>query len=107
MYQAAIQGLLGLRRKGETVSVDPCIPTVWTQYSLDWTVGHTRYRFTISNPEHRCKGIESAELDGVPVDASAIPLDDDGGVHDVTITLGSGASLTLPAASTRRTEHPH
>ena len=85
MYQAAIQSLLGLRRNGATMSVNPCIPAVWPQYSLDWTVGRTRYRFTVSNPEHQSQGIGSAELDGVAVDARAIPLHDDGGVHEVTI----------------------
>jgi hypothetical protein len=30
----------------------------------------------------------SATLDGAPVDASAIPLLDDGGTHDVQIVLG-------------------
>ena len=37
-----------------------------------------------------CSGIASAELDGVAVDARAIPLEDDGGVHEVTIVLGAG-----------------
>jgi cyclic beta-1,2-glucan synthetase len=106
MYQAAIQGLLGVRRNGATISVDPCIPTVWTHYALDWTIGRTRYRFTISNPEHRCQGIASAELDGAQVDASAIPIDDDGGIHEVTITLG-GAPVALEMASGRTAERPH
>jgi cyclic beta-1,2-glucan synthetase len=86
--------------------VDPCIPTVWTHYALDWTIGRTRYRFTISNPEHRCQGIASAELDGAQVDASAIPIDDDGGIHEVTITLG-GAPVALEMASGRTAERPH
>ncbi len=56
---------------------------------MEWTVGCTRYRFTVSNPEHRCGGIASAELDGVVVDAGAIPLEDDGAHHEVTIVLGA------------------
>jgi cyclic beta-1,2-glucan synthetase len=103
MYQTAIESLLGLRRHGATITVDPCIPTVWTQYSLEWTIRRTRYRFTVLNPEHRCQGVGSAEFDGVEVDADAIPLDLDGGVHDVTITLGNRRSgaLTVAAQQTR------
>ena len=100
MYQAAIQSLLGLRRNGATISVDPCIPTVWPQYSLEWTIQRTRYRFTISNPEHRCQGIASAELDGIEVDADAIPLELDGDVHHVTITLGSSRTGAVQASNT-------
>jgi cyclic beta-1,2-glucan synthetase len=62
-------------------------------------VNCTRYRFSVSNPEHRCRGVASAELDGAPVDAGAIPLADDGGVHEVTIVLGAPAGLGMPAAT--------
>ena len=44
MYQAAIRGLLGVQRSGSTLRINPCIPAVWPQYSLDWTFGRTRYR---------------------------------------------------------------
>jgi cyclic beta-1,2-glucan synthetase len=99
MYQTALESLLGLRRHGDTISIDPCIPTVWTQYSLEWTIRRTQYRFTILNPEHRCQGVGSAEFDGVEVDVDAIPLELDGGVHDVTITLGSRATGALQVAA--------
>jgi cyclic beta-1,2-glucan synthetase len=99
MYQAAVQALLGLRRNGEAISVSPCIPAVWPQYSLDWKIGGTRYRFTVSNPEHRSRGVASAELDGVPVDARAIPLEDDGKTHAVTIVLGTAPDVGRPIAA--------
>jgi cyclic beta-1,2-glucan synthetase len=88
MYQAAIEGLLGLQRHGATFSVNPCIPARWPDYSLEWTVGRTRYRVAVANPRHQSSGVESATLDGVSVDPLAIPLQDDGGVHEVTIVLG-------------------
>ena len=94
MYQAAVQALLGLRRNGATLSINPCIPAVWPHYSLEWTVGRTRYRFTVLNPDHRSRGIGSAELDGAAVDAGAIPLEDDGGVHEVKIVLGGELNST-------------
>jgi cyclic beta-1,2-glucan synthetase len=85
--------------------VNPCIPAVWPHYSLECRVGRTHYRFTVSNPEHRCCGVGSAELDGVPVDAGAIPVEDDGEVHDVTIVLGADAGLGMHAAIDRRAKH--
>jgi cyclic beta-1,2-glucan synthetase len=88
MYQAAIEGLLGLRPNGASVSLDPCIPTVWPEYSLTWRVGRTRYRFTVLNPDRRSRGVAAATLDGRETDARAIPLLDDGRDHDVTVVLG-------------------
>ena len=105
MYQAAVQWLLGLRRHGATMSVNPCIPAVWPHYSLEWTVGRTRYRFTVSNPEHHSQGIRSAELDGAAIDARAIPIEDDGGRHEVTIVLGAGQAADMSVAAAGRAEH--
>jgi cyclic beta-1,2-glucan synthetase len=100
MYQAAIQGLLGLRRNGTTISVNPCIPTVWPHYALDLKIGLTRYRFIVSNPEHRSQGIGAAELDGVAVDPLAIPLHDDDRDHEVTIVLGADRGTGVPVIAT-------
>jgi cyclic beta-1,2-glucan glucanotransferase len=88
MYQAALESILGLRREGATFTIDPCIPAMWPGYAIDWRFGQTLYRMNVTNPEHRCRGVRSAELDGVPVDASAIPLRDDGRTHDVAVVLG-------------------
>jgi cyclic beta-1,2-glucan synthetase len=97
MYQAAVGALLGLRRHGSTVSLNPCIPAQWPRFTLEWTVSGTRYRFDVSNPEHRSSGIASAELDGAPVDARAIPIVADGAVHEVRVVLGTRAGLDDPS----------
>ena len=99
MYQAAIEGLLGLRRAGATFSVNPSIPAMWPAFSLEWTVGRTRYRVSVANPEHRCGGVGWATLDGVPVDAGAIPLTDDGQTHDVQVVLGKDVRAELSSAA--------
>ena len=96
MYQAAVQALLGVQRTATTIRVEPCIPTVWPQYSVEWRIDGTRYLFTVLNPDHRSHGIASAELDGVSVDASAIPLKNDRGSHEVRIVLGAAAQVDVP-----------
>jgi cyclic beta-1,2-glucan synthetase len=98
MYQAAIETLLGLRRKGSTFSVEPCIPARWPQYSMEWRPNGTTYRIVVMNPEHRCSGVRSAELDGVSTDARAIPLVDDGRTHDVIVVLGDPGPSGLRTA---------
>jgi cyclic beta-1,2-glucan synthetase len=89
MYQAAVQALLGLQRRGDTIRIDPCLPTVWPGYQIEWNIGGTQYRFVVENPEHRSRGVASAELDGEAVDAAAIPLLRDGGAHEVRVVLGA------------------
>jgi cyclic beta-1,2-glucan synthetase len=89
MYQAAIGEMLGLRRTVDTFIVDPSIPAMWPEYSIDWRQGRSRYHITVQNPEHRYGGVRSAKLDGVCVNPRAIPIHDDGGVHEVVIVLGA------------------
>jgi cyclic beta-1,2-glucan synthetase len=87
MYQAAIEGLLGLRCHGATFSVNPSIPAMWPAFSLEWTIRGTRYRIQVTNPEHRCAGVGAVTLDGAVVDPFAIPLVEDGQVHEVEVVL--------------------
>jgi cyclic beta-1,2-glucan synthetase len=88
MYRAGLESILGLRRKGATFVVDPCIPSTWKEYEIAWTVSGARYEITVANPDGRCRGVVSAELDGVAVNPGAIPLARDG-MHRVHVLLGS------------------
>jgi cyclic beta-1,2-glucan synthetase len=99
MYRAAIESILGLRRRGSTFEVDPCIPSSWSDYAIAWRFGRTRYEIAVANPERRCRGIAEAELDGSPVDSRAIPLVDDGGTHQVRVVLGAASPAPVLVAS--------
>jgi cyclic beta-1,2-glucan synthetase len=98
MYRAGLESILGLRRRGATFEMSPCIPSSWPDYAIVWRFGRTRYTIAVSNPERRCRGIALAELDGIPVDPHAIPLVDDGGTHSVRLVLGDPKRLAPPAA---------
>jgi cyclic beta-1,2-glucan synthetase len=98
MYRAAIEGLLGLRRSGDTFRMEPSIPAMWPKFSIQWRVGQTRYHITVVNPDHRCGGVRSASLDGTDVEPEAIPLLQDGKTHDVIVELGE----TIGRAGTSR-----
>jgi cyclic beta-1,2-glucan synthetase len=96
MYRAGLESILGLRRRGSTFEMDPCIPSSWPEYAIVWTFGHTRYEITVSNPERQCRGVAEAKLDGAPVDPRAIPLVDDGGTHRVRLVVGGLKELAPP-----------
>ena len=88
MYRAGIECILGLRRRGATFVIDPCIPSTWAGYEISWRCGTSRYDIVVTNPDRRCRGVSVAELDGVAVNACAIPLVDDGRIHQVRVVLG-------------------
>ena len=97
MYRAGLESMLGLRRRGDTFSITPCIPSSWPEYEIVWRFLSTRYEITVSNPQRRCRGVARAELDGLAVDPEAIPLVDDGGVHRVCIVMGDRDNVSAHA----------
>ena len=94
MYRAGVESILGLRRRGETFVIDPCIPSSWPAYRISWRFLDSRYEITVSNPSRRCRGVAMATLDGAAIDARAIPLLNDGRTHDVQIVLGDQPQRT-------------
>jgi cyclic beta-1,2-glucan synthetase len=101
MYRAGLETILGLRRRGATFELDPCIPASWPGYEIAWRVGRTRIHIAVTNPERRCRGIGDAELDGISVDARAIPLVDDGGTHELRVVLGEPGLAAVRAPASR------
>jgi cyclic beta-1,2-glucan synthetase len=114
MYRAGLESMLGLRRRGDTFSVDPCIPSSWPGYEIAWRFKGSRYLISVSNPERQCRGVLTATLDEIATNAAAIPLVDDGVTHHVRITLGRasrGATMahgsgTSPGAIVTETVGP-
>jgi cyclic beta-1,2-glucan synthetase len=90
MYRAGIEWMLGVRKLGDTLSIDPCIPREWPGFRLSFRDGVTLYRIEVSNPRSVMRGVAQIELDGKrlePVD-SGVPLSHDGASHDVRVVLG-------------------
>jgi cyclic beta-1,2-glucan synthetase len=88
MYRVGLEGILGLQRRGASFTLDPCIPSSWPTYSIEWRFGSAHYTIVVENPERRCRGVASVEFDGSPTDPAAIPLEDDGRAHQVRVVLG-------------------
>jgi cyclic beta-1,2-glucan synthetase len=88
MYRSGLESILGIERHGESLSVNPCIPFSWPEFSVVLRCGASRYEITVENPLRRCRGIAETQLDGVAVDPRAIPLRDDGRTHVVRAVIG-------------------
>jgi cyclic beta-1,2-glucan synthetase len=99
LYRVGLESILGLRRRGEVFEVDPCIPSSWPEYTVRWRFGRTLYEIVVANPSRQNRGVGTAELDGVEVDARAIALTDDGGTHHVRVVLGARTRSASPTGA--------
>jgi cellobiose phosphorylase len=88
MYRVGLESILGLTRRGDCFAIAPCIPRSWPGFSVRWRHGLSTYEIEVENPGHVTGGVAEAKLDGVLVDARAIPLVDDGGTHRLAVVMG-------------------
>jgi cyclic beta-1,2-glucan synthetase len=97
LYRVGLEGILGIRRHGGRLTLDPCMPTLWERFSVRWRHGRSVYEIVVLNPERKGRGIATARLDGEAVDPRDIPLHADGQLHLLEVTLGEP-----PAVARRR-----
>ena len=88
MYRAGTEWLLGIRKSGQTLTIDPCIPRHWPGFEASYRFGKTQYKIQVDNPGGVMRGVSRIELDGKVLTGVSITLTDDGATHHVKVTLG-------------------
>jgi cyclic beta-1,2-glucan synthetase len=89
LYRAGLESILGFRKQGAALRIDPCIPREWKGFELTYRHGDTVYRITVENPNGVCRGISRISLDGAQLSKEGlVPLSDDGLDHRVEVVLG-------------------
>ncbi|MEP6509217.1 MAG: glycosyltransferase 36 associated protein, partial [Gemmatimonadales bacterium] len=85
LYRVGLEAILGFRKIGDTLVVDPCIPSSWPEFQIDYRHGSTDYSITVKNPQGAQRGVTSTIVNGAE---GPITLVDDGERREVTVTLG-------------------
>ncbi len=90
MQRVGVEAILGIRIRGSSLLIDPCIPRAWPGFKATITWRSARYTITVENPGRVGRGVVSITLDGVALAAGAdVTLADDGGAHVVGVMLGA------------------
>lgn len=85
-YYAATQYLLGIRPDYDSLTVDPCIPADWTEFSVLRKWRGAEYRIHVTNPNGVEKGVARITLNGETV--SKIPVMEAGTVAQIEVVMG-------------------
>jgi cyclic beta-1,2-glucan synthetase len=90
MYRAGVEWMLGIRKSGDSLSIDPCIPREWPGFQVRYRHGHSHYEISVENPLGVMRGVTAMEIDGKPLELSShtVRLVDDGREHRVGVVLG-------------------
>ena len=94
MYRVGLEAILGIRRMGKTLQIDPCIPKTWASYQVTYRVGETTFQISVENPTGVNRGVKQIKLDGNVLNGNAVPLLEDGGQHQVNVMLGAVGATT-------------
>jgi len=88
LYRAATEWLLGVRVRGDSLIIDPCIPSAWPGFNVALRHGASRYDVTVENPGRVCRGVATIELDDAVCDTKTrVPLCADGAPHRIRVIM--------------------
>lgn len=88
MYRVGIEYILGLKKRGEKIIIDPCIPKNWSEYQINYKYNNTSYNIIVNNPDGVDRGVKKINIDGKDISGNSFTLIDDGKEHKVYVTLG-------------------
>ncbi len=87
-YRAALESILGFKNRGDRLTIEPCIPCEWKSFEIEYRFGAARYVIRVENPSGVSSGVQSVAIDGAVAESRSIALVDDGGAHQVVVTMG-------------------
>ncbi len=86
-YFAVTNFILGVRAGFEGLTIDPCIPTNWPEFSVTRQWRGASYNIQVKNPNSVSKGVQSITINGEEVNG-AVPVQAEGSVNDVIVIMG-------------------
>ena len=89
MYRLGLEAILGFKKIGDTLHIDPVISPAWEGFGIRYQFGESVYSIQVDNPEHVAQHVRQILLDGKPLNNGSIPLVDDHNKHRVIVTLGN------------------
>lgn len=84
MYQAGLESVLGITRRGHRLYIQPCVPPTWDAFAIDYRWGSATYHIHVEL-HHGNTAASQWTIDGKSYPAAPyLTLADDGQSHTVT-----------------------
>jgi cyclic beta-1,2-glucan synthetase len=84
-YRAILESVLGVKVRGETLTVSPCMPPQWPGFEVTLVLPGIDYLIRVVRTDHHEQlGIE---LDGTRYDSGIVPLRRDGVRHIMRVVV--------------------
>ncbi|MBR6033598.1 MAG: hypothetical protein IKP28_02510 [Clostridia bacterium] len=87
LYQAGIEHILGLKIIKKELTVLPCIPKDWQEYSMRYRYKNTIYNIRVKNPNGKETGISKFMVNGKEIPEHKISLDESGNTYEIEVEM--------------------
>ena len=88
MYRVWTEEMLGLKKRGDRLIIDPVIPDWWDGFKVTLRHAEAIYIIEVQNPDHIQQGVAWLELDGQRLEEQFITLDPEPVKHIVQVQMG-------------------
>lgn len=88
IYSVVLENILGFRKEGNRLYINPSIPKDWDKYCIKYTYKDSIYNIEVKNPNGMNTGVSKILLDSKPVDDGYIELIDDKNIHKIVVIIG-------------------
>jgi cyclic beta-1,2-glucan synthetase len=82
MYRLIVESLLGIGRRGDTLTLTPHLPAAWDGFRVHYRHGGSVYTIAVQRG-----ATHALQVDGAARAGNAITLVDDGGMHAVLLQV--------------------
>ncbi len=86
-YKAGIEYILGLNIKNGILTIKPCIPKEWKEYSIRYEYKSSIYNIKVKNIEGKNTGVEKFIVNGEEIKEKQLKLIDNGKIYDIEIIM--------------------
>ena len=86
LYIAGLEYVLGIRKEGSKLIIDPCIPKDWESYTVSFKNKNAEYTINVYNPSQKGKKIKTIYLDNDEIKTNEIELQAEGN-HTIDVIL--------------------
>ena len=85
LYRVGLEAILGFRREGDTLHIDPRVPAAWPSFHVTYRSGQTHFEIEVREPGAlRTRGAR-VSIDGVETPGSTVPILADGRTHSIVV----------------------
>ena len=82
-----IEAILGLKIKNKILTINPCIPKEWKEYSIKYKYKTSIYNIKVKNPNGKNTGINKMWQNGKEIEEKEIKLEDSGRINEIEVEM--------------------